>query len=117
MASYLQFAAPDGGAILVEVEGVETTTAASGVIKAGLKERAQGAIAEAQAAFEEALQRAVRFNAEAVVAAVNGLPDPPDEVELSFGLKATGEAGNFAVCKAGGEANYAVKLAWKRTGH
>jgi hypothetical protein len=114
MASYIRFAAPDGGTVLVEVEEAEAGPAPGGVVKAGLKERAQGAVAEAQDALQEALQRVVRFNAQAIVDAVDGLPDRPDEVELSFALKATGEAGNFAVAKAGGEANYAVKLAWKR---
>jgi hypothetical protein len=33
-----------------------------------------------------------------------------DEVSVKFGLKATGEAGNFAVGKVGVEANYEVKL-------
>jgi hypothetical protein len=114
MASYLRFTAPDGGAILVEVEGVETGPTPGGVVKAGLKDRAQGAVAEAQDAFEAALQRAIRFNAGAMIEAVDALDHRPDEVELAFGLKATGEAGNFAVAKAGGEANYAVKLTWKQ---
>jgi hypothetical protein len=34
-------------------------------------------------------------------------------LEISFSLKATGELGNVAVGKAGGEANYNVKLVWK----
>ena len=33
---------------------------------------------------------------------------------MTFSLKATGEVGNFAVAKAGAEANYTVKLTWKR---
>jgi hypothetical protein len=33
---------------------------------------------------------------------------------MTFGLKATGEVGNFAVAKACAEANYTVKLTWKR---
>ncbi|MEW5870666.1 MAG: CU044_2847 family protein [Chloroflexota bacterium] len=36
-----------------------------------------------------------------------------DEVEVSFGLKTIGEVGNFAVGKAGVEANYTVALKWK----
>ena len=38
----------------------------------------------------------------------------PDEVEVTFGLKAAGEAGNFAVAKVGAEASYTVTLKWKR---
>ena len=39
--------------------------------------------------------------------------DKPSEVKVTFGLKATGEAGIFAITKLGGEANFSVKLGWK----
>ena len=32
--------------------------------------------------------------------------------EVGFGLKVTGEVGNVAVARAGGEANYDVKFIW-----
>jgi hypothetical protein len=35
-----------------------------------------------------------------------------EEVEVSFGLKAMGELGTFAVGKVGLEANYQVTLKW-----
>jgi hypothetical protein len=56
----------------------------------------------------------VRENAQALIDKVKQLSDPPDEVEVAFGLKATGELGNLAVAKVGAEANYTVKLTWKR---
>jgi len=37
------------------------------------------------------------------------------EMEVSFGIKATGELSNFAVGKVGLEANYQVKLIWKKS--
>jgi hypothetical protein len=64
-------------------------------------------------ALEDMLNRAVRANAAAFVQSVREMPEPPDEVELAFGLAVTGEVGNAAVCKAGGQANYNVKLVWK----
>ncbi|MFN8458696.1 MAG: CU044_2847 family protein [Anaerolineae bacterium] len=36
-----------------------------------------------------------------------------DEVEETFGLKATGEAGNFAIGQVGVKVNYTVTLKWK----
>jgi hypothetical protein len=33
---------------------------------------------------------------------------------VTFGIKTTGEAGMFAVCKVGGEMNYEVKLRWSK---
>jgi hypothetical protein len=56
----------------------------------------------------------IRRNADVFIKKVRGLSDPPDEVEVTFGLKATGELGNFAVAKAGAEASYTITLTWKR---
>lgn len=111
MIHYIQFTAEDGSAILVEVEEAETYE--SGVVKAGLRGAVQEAIAQAQTTFEDGLE-VVSRNAAAFIKKVRGLSDPPDEVEVTFGLKATGEAGNFAVAKVGAEANYTVTLKWKR---
>ena len=111
MTDYIQFTTEDGGTILVET--AEKETVQPGVVKAGLKQEAEKAVAKAQATFEQGLE-IVRHNATAFIKKVRGLSDPPDEVEMTFGLKATGEAGNFAVAKAGAEANYTVKLTWKR---
>ena len=56
----------------------------------------------------------IRQNAQIIIGKVRDLADPPDEMEVTFGLKAAGELGNFAVAKASAEANYAVKMTWKR---
>jgi hypothetical protein len=113
MARYIQFATQDGVAILVEVDEEEVTPP-QGVAKAGLlPKRPSQAVASAAATFEEAVRSAVRRNVLAVSEAVGNLSKPPSEVELVFGLKATGEIGNIALAKAGGEANLSVKLTWK----
>lgn len=109
MAQYIQFQTEDGSPLVIEV--AETYEMA--VAKAGLQEKAGEAIAQATATFEEGLE-VVRRNAAAFIKKLRGLSDPPDEVEVTFGLKAIGEVGNFAVAKAGAEANYTVKLRWKR---
>ncbi len=111
MTDYIQFTTEDGTTILVEAAAEETFQ--PGVVKAGLKEKTGEAIVQAQATFEQGLE-VVRYNANAFIEKLRGLSDPPDEVEMSFGIKATGEVGNFAVAKAGAEANYSVKLTWKR---
>jgi hypothetical protein len=83
-------------------------------VKAGrVGEAVQDAVEEAQTRFEDAMN-VVRRNAQTIIDKVKGLSDKPDEVEVTFGLKATGELGNFAVAKASAEANYTVKMTWKR---
>lgn len=42
------------------------------------------------------------------------VPNQPSEIEISFGLKASGELGSFLVARSGVEANYSVTLKWKK---
>lgn len=112
MPHYVQLKTEEGEAILIEVEEHDLP---SGVAKAGLHGASVRVIAEVQSVFEKAIQSVVRLNAETFYSAVNNLPHPPNEIEMSFGVKALGEFGNFAVCKIGGEANYSFKIAWKST--
>lgn len=62
--------------------------------------------------FNEAVQ-AMRHNAGIILTAIKDLG--PEEVEVSFGIKAGAEAGTpfFGLAKASGEASYSVKLSWK----
>jgi len=111
MTQYIQFKTTDDHVILVEVEETEGSPT-TGTVKAGLGETAQEAVIKAQSTFEDALDT-VRQSADAVIGKLRTLHDKPDEIEVAFGLKATGEAGNFAIAKVGLEANYTVKLTWK----
>jgi hypothetical protein len=122
MTRYIQYSTADGGAVLVEVEAAESmeeTTSTEDLVKAGvideMEKKTKEVIDRAKDTFEDGLE-VVRRNADAFIRKLSGLADPPDEVEVAFGLKATGEAGNFAVAKVGMEANYTVKLVWKREG-
>ena len=112
MTDYIQFKTEDGATILVEAPA-EADAYQPGVVRAGLKEKAGETIAQAKASFEEGLE-VIRHNARAFIKKVRDLPDPPDEVEVTFGLQATGEVGNLAVAKVGTEASYTVTLKWKR---
>jgi Trypsin-co-occurring domain 1 len=117
MANYVQFNTADGSSILVEVD-LEEVAPQGGVVKAGLagkvQETAENMIAVAEFTFEEAIERMVGYNTQAFIKSIRTMPELPSEVEISFGVKATGELGNLAICKVGGEANYNVKLAWKQ---
>lgn len=112
MAEYIQFTSA-GGIMLVEVEEGEVSSQ-KGVQKAGLREMAGKTVAIAQTSFEDAIQQAIQNNARVFLQSVLGLPVLPSEAEISFGLKITGELGNVAVGKAGGETNYNITLTWRR---
>ena len=113
MVRYIKFESEDGTDILVEVESGDLPSQ-SGLQKTGLRDVGKAGVAVAQATFEASLEAAVRVNARSLLQAVSSLPEKPSEVEFSFGLKATAEVGNIAICKAGGEATYSVKLVWKQ---
>jgi Trypsin-co-occurring domain 1 len=113
MADYIQFTSPDGNSLLVEVDEGEVS-AQQHIQKAGLREMASKSVAVAQTSFEQAIQQAMRYNAQVFLQSVVSLPILPSEAEITFGLKITGEVGNVAVGKAGGETNYTIRLTWKR---
>jgi hypothetical protein len=113
MDRYVEFGTETGDAILIEVDASEVTPG-PGVEKAGLLDRGEErAVARAQESFETAISSAVRRSVAALSEAIGSLPRAPEEIELTFGIKATGEIGNIAIAKAGGEANFTVRLAWK----
>jgi hypothetical protein len=118
MSNYIQFTGLDGHPILIEVDAAEVTVT-RGAEKAGLKETAQKAastvVAVAQDSFANTLERIIIQNAQVIARAIQQTEIRPSEVEVAFGIRMTGEAGNVAVCKAGGEANYTVKLVWKQS--
>jgi len=121
MAGYLRFTSGDGEAadVLVEVDAAGNEPVV-GEEDAGLsgwaRDQVGAAVTVVQSGFEEAVRRAVSVNAGAFLAAADALENPPDEMEVTFGLKATGEVGNLAVGKVAGESNYEIRMVWKRPG-
>jgi hypothetical protein len=102
----------DGLTILIEADAAEVQPP-PGVEKAGLLPRRRESIAVATERFDIAIRRVVKENVSALTDAVKDLAVAPSEVELTFGLKATGEFGNIAVAKVGAEATFEIRLLWK----
>jgi hypothetical protein len=59
--------------------------------------------------------RSVRAAAVEMAKTFHDLPVAPDEFEIAFGVKLGGSLGAI-IAKATGEANFAVKLNWKKGG-
>jgi hypothetical protein len=113
LPQYIEFATADGQGLLVEVDQAEAPPT-TGVAKAGLLERRSGdVVASARKSFDDAVRTVVGHNVESFTGALRELRQSPDEVELAFALKATGEVGNFAIAKVGGEANFSIRLVWR----
>lgn len=107
MKRLIEFPLNDGSSVVVEVDEPDVER---GVAKAARP----GEVAErAKETFEAALER-IRPAAATIIGKLRDLVDPPDEIEVEFGIKLTAEAG-AVLASAGVEANYRVTLTWKRT--
>lgn len=106
MRQLIEFPLEEGGSVLVQVDEPAPEGA---VVKAA---RPGEIMAKASQTFESALDK-VKPAASAIISKLRYLADPPDEIEIEFGLSLNAEAGAF-VAAAGAEANYTVKLTWKR---
>jgi Trypsin-co-occurring domain 1 len=113
MARYIQFRTRDQGTILVEAN-VEEIEQSEGMVKAGISDKLHQNVVQVQTVFQDAVVQAIRQNVEALVSSVKELSEGINHVEMAFGLKVTGEIGNVAVAKAGGEANITITVTWER---
>src|SRR5688572_14357275 len=103
MKRLIDFPLESGTSMLVEIdEPVE-----GGLVKAS---RAGELIVKAQQSLEKALEN-VQPAAQAVIQQLRKLSDSPDEIEVTFGLKLSADAG-AVLASAGTEANYTVTLKW-----
>lgn len=106
MAELAQFPLSGGGVLVVETD---TTDPVRRVMRGGTSE----AIATATDTFEAALAK-IRYAAEGILSQLRSLAQPPDEVEVEFGVKMNAETGAI-IAKASTEANFKINLTWKKT--
>jgi hypothetical protein len=104
MTTYVEYELEDGSVLLIEAEENKT-----GGVRQASKDKDGNIIQKSGAKFQDALT-GVKASARLLREQLNELE--AEEVEVTFGLKTTGEAGLFAVGKVGVEANYTVKLKW-----
>lgn len=112
MSKYVEFPLEGGGTILIEAED-DNNKVTGGFVRSGPGDGAKDAAEQARQSFDEAIEN-VRKSANLLVTKLRDLSEPPNEMDVTFRLKASGELGNLAVGKAGAEANYIVTLKWKK---
>jgi hypothetical protein len=105
MKRLIEFPLEDGATILVEAEVPEER----GMIPAARGERG---VLKAQQTFEAALDR-IRPAAQVLIQKLRALHDPPDEIQVEFGLSLNAQAGAF-IAAASTEAHYKITLTWRR---
>lgn len=108
--AYVKFELEDG--TIIFIESAETQKGTSGLIPGSRGEHAADLPA---IAFDQSFD-AVRKMAGAMLHTLqSGLEELPEEVSISFGLKASGELGSLVIGRGGMEANYNVSIRWRRT--
>jgi hypothetical protein len=102
----VEFPLEGGGSVFVEVEGPfgvgrEPTR--------GLGRPTELTVAAGKS-FQEAFSR-IQPAAAVVIEQLRGLVDPPDDIEVEFGIQLNAEFG-AVVAKGGAEANFRVRMQW-----
>ena len=107
MPQLVEFSLQGGGTVFVEVDGVPSSDGAvrRGLAPAELVEKADRTV---EAAFAR-----VKPAAEALVVALRDMVDAPDEVEVRFGIRLSGELG-AVIAKTSADANFEVSMRWKQ---
>lgn len=98
------------GPVYIEAATVDERN--SGVQKAGLPEDGKALIQSAAATFESAIQNAF-VAANTLVEKAASLKIQPQELNIEFGLKLSGDF-SFFVISGTSEANFAIKAKWVR---
>src|SRR4051812_45796082 len=101
----IEFPLEGGGTILMEVELDEDEQ--DGMVPAA---RPGEIAAKANQTFEQALEQ-IKPGAEAIRNKLLSMSSKPDEIQVTFGLKMSAQAGAF-IAAAVVEANYTVQLKW-----
>lgn len=107
MASYVKFELEDG--TIVYVESTDVPKGASGF---PLGTKGEHPSEQAAVSFEKAIESVRKMASSLIKEMREGFVQAPDEVQVNFGLKASGEIGSLIVARGGMEANYNVMLRW-----
>lgn len=106
MTNVVEFPLASGGTVLVDVD----ESPRGGAVRRGLAPT--DLIARADQTVEAAFAR-VQPAAAALVEELRAVADPPDAIEVTFGIRLSGEVG-AVIAKTAGEANFSVSLRWTR---
>lgn len=109
MPKFVEFPLESGGSIVIE-SADEPARSPSGFLRPG--EGGPDAAHPAQGTFDASVE-SIRRSADLLVNSLRSLSAPPDELEISFSLKASTEAAGLVVGKGGSDANFGVLLRWR----
>ena len=109
MKRLVEFPLQDGGSVLVEVED----DSAPGEVTRGWGDSNRRVVEQAQQNFEQAVGR-VQPAIQGLLLQLKALVEPPEEIQVEFGLQLSAEVGAF-VAGASTTGNFKVSMTWRRT--
>jgi hypothetical protein len=108
MASYLKFTLEDG--TIVYIETIEAPKSSSGLLPPTKGEIVADA---APVSFEQSFDAISKMAAVMVKKLQEGFANEPEEMSISFGVKASSDLSNLIVSRGGPDVNYNVSLRWR----
>ncbi|MBD6621223.1 hypothetical protein FNW02_37390 [Komarekiella sp. 'clone 1'] len=108
MKRLVEFSLDGGESILVEVEEPEVSDNDLDLVA-----RPGELIDRTKQSFADAVEK-IKPVATTIITKLRGISDPPNEVEVKFGVKMSAAAGAI-IAAAGAEANYEITLKWKNS--
>jgi hypothetical protein len=109
VSKYVEFPLEVGGSIVIEAAD-EPARTSTGFLRG---DEARPAASAALQSFDASVE-GVRRSADLLVSKLRALSSLPDEMTISFTLKASGELGGLAVGRGDNDANFNVTLKWQR---
>ncbi len=106
MATYVKFQLEDG--TLVYIESTDVPKGSSGLIPSG-----RDHVEQAVTSFDKSVLSIRKMTTALVENLRASFAEQPEEVSLSFGIKASADLSNLVVSRGGGEANFNVSLRWR----
>jgi hypothetical protein len=108
MATYMKFELNDG--TVVYIEAFEPTKNASGLLPAT---RGENAAEQPAQSLEKAFEGVGKMAAAMMENVRAGFASGPEDISISFGLKAATEIGNLVVSRGGVDNNYGITVRWR----
>ena len=102
MKGLIEFGGEGGGVVVVEVDDHDP-----GFVRAG----SDDLITRVQSTFAQAL-RMLHPATEAIIAAIDELPNRPSEIEVEMGIKFNAKVG-AVLASTGGDSHIRMKLSWE----
>jgi hypothetical protein len=109
MKHVVEYTSDEGGSVLVEVD-----EASAGPVMRGSGTDRFSLVEKADRTFEDATAT-VTPAARSLIARLQSIDDPPDEVGIVFGVQLSAQTGAF-IASVAAQANFTVSMTWRRSG-